>query len=63
MTDIIDEKTVRPLLEKVLLNLDSYDISTFKQSLRDIAETAETRDIEDQTDFSFLKRRSADRGD
>lgn len=60
MNDQIDKKTVAPLLTTVINNLAKFDISTFKQRLRIIMEVADTRDKEDQTDFTFMKRRADD---
>ena len=48
------------MLENIIEQLEMYDISTFKQRMRDIMLTADNRAIEDQTDFQFLKRRADD---
>ncbi len=61
MIDKLDTDKVKPVLENIMTDLDNYDISTFKQRMRDLMEAAETRPAEDQTDFSFLNRRESDR--
>jgi len=53
-------KKALPLIERLVLNFDKYDISTFKTACRDIVEISDDRAPEDRTDFSFTQRRVTD---
>ena len=52
-----DRRNVQTMLINLIKELQTYDISSFKERINDILEVADKRDSEDRTDFSFKKRR------